>query len=137
MEKECVVYDDIEDALKDAVRHLGGNKNVARQLWPDKDPDIAGRLLADCLNPNRQERLAPSQVVFVLRLAREAGYHAPMHYFCGEAGYEPAKPREPEDEKAELQRRFIEATEVQSQLLERLERLASVAKPKLVSGVDR
>lgn len=138
MEKECVVYDDLEDALKDAVRHLGGPKPVGARLWADKSPEAAARLLSDCLNPNRQERLSPSQVVFVLRLAREAGYHAPMHYFCAEAGYEPAKPREPEDERAELQRRFIEAAELQAQVLDRLERLnASVAgKPRLVGGAS-
>lgn len=91
MQVDLPFFECPEDALRAAVQALGGAKQVGAMLWPDKTPDHAGRLLLDCLNPARAEKLDLGQTMRVLRLARDAGVHAPMVWICGEVGYE-AKP---------------------------------------------
>lgn len=76
-----------EDALRAAVEHAGGAKKVGPRMWGDLAPDTAARKLMDALNPARAERLKPSQVLLVLRLAHEAGYHAAAQWLMGECGY--------------------------------------------------
>lgn len=77
-----------EDALRAAVQALGGAKQVGARLWPDKTPDNAARLLLDCLNASRSEKLDLTQVMRVLAWAKDAGCHAPMVWLSGEIGYE-------------------------------------------------
>lgn len=74
MQTEMPFFDGPEDALREAVRGLGGPKKVGPTLWPDKSPDAAARSLQDCLNPAREEKLSLSQVMFILRAAHDAGY---------------------------------------------------------------
>lgn len=104
-------YEDINDALRDVVRQLGGNKKVGPKLWPELLEEQAGNRLRDCLNPDRREKLSPEQVLLLMRLAREAGVHAAMSYLAFSAGYEPPRPVDPGDQEAELQRTFIDAVE--------------------------
>lgn len=80
-------------------------------------------MLLACLNEERQERLNPGHLVVLLRLGRERGCHAGMAYLAGECGYQ-AAPIEPEDERAQLQRQYIESVKAQKQMIERMERLA-------------
>lgn len=91
MQAELPFYESPEDALRADVQLLGGAKQVGARLWPDKSPDGAGRLLLDCLNPARAEKLDVSQVMLILRMARDAGHHNSMFWMCAELGYE-AKP---------------------------------------------
>lgn len=114
------------DALREAVRASGGTKIVGPKLWPAKAPDAAARLLADCLNENRSERLDPDQVILIARLARERDCHAVMQHLAAELGYV-ATAIEPADEAAELQRQYVEATKSLLRMAERIERLRSVA----------
>jgi hypothetical protein len=72
--KEEQVFEDDLDALRATVQALGGNKIVGALLWPDKTPEGAGRSMADCCNPSRSERLNPSQLLFLMRMARERGW---------------------------------------------------------------
>lgn len=88
MQADLPIYECPEDALKAAVSALGGAKAVGAKLYPDKTPDAAARLLLDCLNPSRAEKLDLSQVLMILRLARDAGHHSPMQWIAGEIGYE-------------------------------------------------
>lgn len=115
--------EDITDALKDAVRALGGPKEVGRKLRPELTADAAGAWLKDCLNPTRRERLDPEQVVWLLREARAAGCHSIMNYLADEGGYTRPAPLAPEDEAAQLQRDFIRAVEHVDGLTRRLERI--------------
>ena len=85
---ELPFFEGPEDALKDAVQHLGGAKAVGKELWPDKSVDTAQRLLLDCLNTSRAEKLELSQILMILRLAKEAGCHAPMRWLAAEVGYD-------------------------------------------------
>lgn len=80
-------YDSPEDCLKSAVQALGGAKRVASCIWPDKTLDNASRLLLDCLNPSRPEKLDISQIKLIFTMAREAGFHSQFNWFAGEIGY--------------------------------------------------
>ena len=123
MDHPKLFHECLEDALREVIQAAGGPKVVACLLWPDKTPEAAHRLLLACLNEDRAERLNPGQLVVLLRLGREKGVHAGMSYLSGECGYQ-AKPVEPEDERAMLQRQYIESVKEQRQMIERMERLA-------------
>lgn len=114
----------LADALREAVRACGGSKVVGCKLWPEKAPEAAGRLLQDCMNDNRAERLSPEQVLLLVRMARERGCHAVMTYLARECGYADPVPVEPEDERAALQRQFVEASRAIAVIAERIERMS-------------
>ncbi|MDR0250210.1 MAG: hypothetical protein LBI35_02700 [Burkholderiales bacterium] len=118
--QSALFHENLNDALKEVVLTLGGTKRVGSMLWPEKSVDEAGRRLADCLNPERRDRLYPEQVLWLLREGRQADCHAAMHFICASAGYAPAAPMTPEDEMAELQRQYIEAARTISQLAQRI-----------------
>lgn len=124
---EQLFYEDDLDALRATVQALGGYKAVGAKVYPDKTPDAAGRLMADCCNSARQERLKPSQLLMVMRLGREAGIHILAEHFLGEAGYKRPEPIVPQDEAAVLVQRMDEVLGVASQLATRLERLRRTA----------
>lgn len=123
---EC--FEDINDALQAAVKALGGYKKVGPMLWPELG-ETAGNRLRDCLNAGRREKLSPEQVLLLLRKAREAGYHAAMHFVAFDTGYR-AQPVDPQSQEAELQERFITAVEhlqgIQAQM-QRIQRARAVA----------
>lgn len=88
MQNEMPFFEDELDALKAAVQALGGSKRVGQMLWQDRGVDAASRLLLDSLNPGRNEKLSLSQVMFILRSAKDAGCHAPFQWLAGEIGYD-------------------------------------------------
>lgn len=92
----------VYDALRAIVNHIGGPKTVGAVLWPAKSVDDGRKLLLDCLNPDRNEKLDPDQVVMLLRLAREAGFHVAKHWLDAETGYLPSTPADPQEEQARL-----------------------------------
>lgn len=126
--QQMLFHESFNDALRDIVQVLGGTKKVAAQMRPEKTIDDAARWLADCLNTDRREKLDPDQVLWLLREGRKAGCHSGIHYLCAESGYSPAAPIEPQDEIAELQRNFIEASKQLSRMAERIERINGGAK---------
>ena len=115
-------FEDINDALKEAVRALGGVKQVGALLWPEVAPDTAGNKLRDCLNDGRREKLSPEQFIFILRKAREAGYHSAMEYVATECGYSKPVAVDPKDELAELLRENNEMRAKQLAQAERIEK---------------
>ena len=88
MQLEIPIYDHPEDAIKALVQEMGGSKVIASQLWPDKSPDHAGRLLNDCLNIHRLEKLEISQIMMILQQGKDQGRHTTMKWIAGELGYE-------------------------------------------------
>jgi hypothetical protein len=116
------IYEDDLDAIRDAVRVLGGTKTVGHSLRPDLAPDHSGAWLKDCLNAERREKLALSQVLRILRMAHDAGHHAPAQFLAAEMGYA-VQVIEPTDELAALQRTFIDSVSAQRALIDRMERL--------------
>ncbi len=131
MQGRLAIFEDIDDALRDVVRDLGGTKTVGHWLRPDMAPDQAGAWLKDCLNSERREKLSPRQMMAILKRAHDAGLHQLMGFIAGESGYA-AQPVEPRDEIAELQRQFIAAVQQSQRVADRLDRLTqpslSVAK---------
>ena len=123
MNNPSLFHESLADALRECVQACGGMKTVGVLLWPEKAADIAGRLLGDCLNDAKREKLSPEQVLLLLRLARERGCHAGMHYIARDVGYSDPMPIEPEDERARLQREFIEASKHFTRLAAQMERL--------------
>ena len=115
--------DSINDALIDAVKALGGSKQVGPMLWPEKTPDAAQRLLLACLNEDRPEHLTPEHVMYVLKMARAKGKHEAFQYIAHELGYAQPVPVEPRDETAELMRQFLAGVERQAEIAKRLESL--------------
>lgn len=88
VQTELPFFDCAEDALRSCVQALGGAKQVGAALWPDKSPDQAARLLLDCLNASRPEKLELTQIMRVLRLARDAGHHQGMQWLAEQVGYD-------------------------------------------------
>jgi len=119
------MFADFDDALSGAVMALGGWKKVGCLLRPElaQKPDIAAQWVRDCLNPDKRERLNPHQLLLLMRLGREAGYHATKHWLDAELGYEQGGPIDPRDEAAKLQRDFIAAIQLSKALAEKMERL--------------
>lgn len=131
MDHPSLFHETVEDAAREVIHAAGGPKVVACLLWPDKAPEAAHRLLLACLNEDRQERLSPGHLLMLMRIGRQKGSHALMNHIAAESGYQ-ATPVEPEDERAQLQREYIEAVRQQSKLIERIERLSN---PQIVRSV--
>ena len=129
MQDELPYFESAEDALRAAVQALGGAKRVGALLWPDKTPDHAGRLLLDCINVGRAEKLSLSQAMRVLALAKEAGCHAPMLWICGEVGYDarPVTKAEEVDRVAAVMEQSAKTLASAIATLERLQRVRGVA----------
>jgi hypothetical protein len=121
--QQTLFYDDIYEALLTDVMALGGSKTVGLMLWPEKK-EKAGDYLKTCLNRDRAEKLSIDQIMLIVRRAKEVGSYATATFFCDETGFAAPQPIEPEDERATLQRAFIQSVEHQRQMLERMERLA-------------
>lgn len=124
----ALFVEDVTDALRAAIDAAGGRKRVGGALWPAKGAEAAGRYLADCLNPSRSERLNPDEVVHVLRLARDAGYHGAKHWLDEALGYAPTPPVDPEDQAAELARQIASAGDNLRRAVAALERLQAARR---------
>lgn len=118
-------HEDLMEALRTCVQALGGPKKVGALLRPELPADQAGRWLADCLNPDRRDQLHPNQFLLVLREARKVGCHAAMNYLAQECGYADPQPIEPDDERAALQREFVQHSKALQALASRIERLGA------------
>ena len=122
MSQDALFYESLADALRAVVQALGGTKAAGCRLWPEKTPESAHRTLLDCLNEARPEKLSPEQVLWLLAAGRKVGCHSAMNYLAREAGYSDPAPIEPEDQRARLQREFIEAQKAMQALAGRMER---------------
>ena len=118
----ALYHDTLQDALSEVVTALGGAKKVGALLWPEKSADDAGRQLRHALDPDRAEKISLEQLSLVLRLGREKGAHGAMNFLCRDAGYQDPVAVEPEDERAQLQREFIQAQQAMLQMAKRMER---------------
>lgn len=117
--------DSLNEALVACVKAAGGSANVGPKLWPEKPRDAAQRLLLDCLNDDRPAKLSPEQVLLVLRLAREKGFHGGINFIAADLGYGTPVPMDPKDEAADLMRQYIESVAEQRRTAERMEKAAA------------
>lgn len=121
-------YDSITEALIACVKASGGSKQVGAILWPDVAPDQAQRKLLNALDDNRPEKLAPSQVLLILKLARQKGFHDGIGYLLDSLCYAPTTPTEPKDEAADLMRQVLESQRLLAAQMERLTALQPMLK---------
>lgn len=113
------------DALRELIATCGGAKQIAARLWPEKTPDAAHRLLLDCLNETRPERLDPERLALLLRIGREHNCHAGVNWLMRDLGYEDVRAVEPADEMATLMRDYIAAAKSMQVIGTRIENLSS------------
>jgi hypothetical protein len=111
------------DAIREVIEALGGAKKIGPQMRPEKSTDAAARWVLDCLNPDRDHRFDPDQVRWLLREGRRIGCHSAARFLMREAGYADPVPIEPDDERAKLQRDFIDAVSVVNAIAKRLDRV--------------
>lgn len=126
MQIDMPFFDSPEDALKAIIQHLGVIKKVGPLLFPDKSVDAAARYLLDCVNHDRQEKLALTQIMMLLRLAHEAGYHTAYAWLSGEIGYD-IKPITRGEEVDRLTSVVEQSTKTLASALATLERLQRAA----------
>lgn len=123
MDQPRLIYDDLNDALADLVRALGGPKAVGAKLRPELPIEQAANWIRDCLNATRRETFHPAQLILLLRMGREAGFHGAKQFLDDDTGYTRSQPLDPQDQVAELQKAFIESVGHQRQIADRIERL--------------
>ena len=87
MSPQELFHDDFRDALRHAIKALGGFEAVGADLWPSKLRKQAGAWLSDCLNPERPAKLDLEEVAEILRMSRAAGVHCAMSKLCEDTGY--------------------------------------------------
>lgn len=122
MQTELPIYEGIEDAIRAAVQAIGGAKDVAQQMWPDKTMENARDYLLACLDHTRREKLDYTQMVFIFRKAKEKCFHAGFDYFARDCGYE-ARPITPAEEVDRLTTVIEQATKALSLAVPALERI--------------
>jgi hypothetical protein len=118
-----VLYETLNDALIDIVKACGGTKAVGIQIWPSKGVEGAARHLYACLNPERNEKLSPDEVLLIVRIARDHGCHIYMEYLAQSIGYAKPVPVEPESELVILLREQNELRKRQIAMSEKVEKL--------------
>lgn len=124
----------LNQALIECVKHAGGSAIVGPKLFPEKTGEgAAQRLLLDCLSEDRPAKLSPEQVLFILRLARERGYHGGVNYILEKLSYSPTTPIAPADAADELMRQVVagqqRVIESQRMLAEQMAQLAALRPP--------
>lgn len=133
MNQPALFHESINDALRELVASMGGTKLVGSRLRPELPADHAGRWLNDCLNESRREHLTPEQVMWLLREGRKVGVHSAISWITEDCGYSVPIPVDPEDERAKLQREYIEAAKSMARLADKIERASSSPGPRLAA----
>lgn len=130
-----VLYDTLNDALIDCVKACGGSKQVGHAIWPAKGVEGGQRHLLACLNPDRNEKLSPDEVLLIARMARDKGCHIYMEFLAQALSYAKPEPVDPQDEIKELLRRQNELREQlladNARLTRALERLEPSRRPAI------
>jgi hypothetical protein len=106
-----MVAESFNDALIDCVKVCGGSKSVGVAMWPALGVEAAQRRLLACLNPERNEKLGPEEVLMLMRMARERGCHAALEFICADLGYRPPEAITKEEHESEERRRLTAALE--------------------------
>lgn len=102
--------EDIYDALRAIVQACGGPKAIGLRLWPHKPAEQARRELLDALNRDNPRKLDPEEVVALLRMGRECGFHQGKHWIDDATGYEASPPTDPKAKEDRIARVIESAT---------------------------
>lgn len=111
----------IEDAIGDDVKSLGGPKTAAKHFYPDLTPDQGAAILRAWALANRAESPSPSQLFLLVELSKaKVGFSECARYQEHRLNCR-IEWLHPEDEKARLQREFVNAVERLNSIQQRLE----------------
>lgn len=124
----ALFHESIHDAVGALVQALGGKKKVGPLLWPHIKPETAYTRLAHCLSDEFPEKLAPEEMLFLIKKGHEIGEHSIMAYLCTEGGYAPPVPVSPMDEASELRREIRDSLSDLNRRMARLERIETQLK---------
>ena len=125
-EQHQLFIESLAESLAELVQQLGGAKAAGLELWPEKTAGEAGKHLLNCLNPDHSQKLSLEQIDFLISRGKQKNAHVVLQYLGKQYGYQ-ITPIEPEDEKAQLQRDYIQAVGVLEELKKRLNKLQVVA----------
>lgn len=115
--------EDVYDALRAVTQAVGGPKVVVARLWPHKAIEQARKELLDALNRDNPRKLDPEEVMAILRMGREIGFHHAKHWIDGELGYEPTAPADPALHRDRLADELAHAADNFAKLQRAVERL--------------
>lgn len=125
MRQDPLFYDSAMHAVECAITASGRPfKEVAAHIWPTKKPDTAYARLKSCLNDDKDEKLSFEEIIEICRFCNRFD---PLFFFADECSHSRPEPRAPEDEKAELQREFLNGLKKLEVLGARLEKLGGKA----------
>lgn len=85
--------DDYYDAVRIAIKALGGAAALGARMYPTKSLKTAEQSVLDCANRNRVQEFKPLDLLAIHRWARAAGCHALNDFFNDDGGYERTKPK--------------------------------------------
>jgi len=123
MNQTSLFYEDVFDVARAAVQAAGGTKAVAGRLWPHRPIAEAQRELLDCLNRERPRKFCIEEFIAVLRMAKDAGFHAAKHWIDQDIGYQPTAPLDPKIERDRLAEELARAADQFKSLQRAVERL--------------
>lgn len=130
MSQGKLFYEDVFEVVRAAVQHAGGAKVVAPKLWPTKPVLQAQKELLDCLNRESPRKLCIEELLTVLRLAKEAGFHQAKHWIDETLGYQPTPPQDPKIERDRLAEEIARAADNFQNLQRAVERLVDPRSDK-------
>ena len=121
-DQQALWHDTVEDALRDIVAALGGPKTVGHSLWPGKSIAEAARYLNHCLDPERAEKLSLGELLWLLREGRQKEVHTAAAFIAQHCGYK-WEVVNPEDQRAKLQREFVESVKQLGRIQKQIDRI--------------
>lgn len=125
MQQENLWHDTIYDALRDLITALGGPKKVGYMLRPSIPVSDSQRWLLHCLDPERNEKLSPDDVLFLMAEGRKAGCHVLAQFYAQHCFYE-FTVTNPKSREQALQEAFIESVRHQEGLVRQLQELKRI-----------
>jgi len=115
-------FDRVEGALEHLINVCGGRKKFAAEMWANMPARDAHNRLDACLNSERREKFSLHELILMLKRGRQVDCHIVMQFLAAECGYR-AEPIEPENERARLQREFVESVKRLDAIRESLARI--------------
>lgn len=107
MKQDELFHETIYDALSALINALGGPKKIGSLLWPAKPLKEAQRRVLHCLDPEREEKFSPEEVLFLMIEGQKANCHI-MALFIGQQCFYEFTVVSPADRSQQLMRDFIE-----------------------------
>lgn len=125
MNQQQLFYDTIFDALGADIAACGGYKAVAGKLWESESISGGAQKLRNALNPDQPQKLCPSEVLMIKRLAKDVGSFSTVNYEARELAFDITWIK-PEDEATRIHLRAVKAMEeLQKEMRRSNELLAS------------